>query len=434
MGALLLPALAHVPGGARAQTRKWGEIYTLGNGLRVVLSPDRRFPTVTVLLRYHVGARQEPPGKSGIAHMVEHLTFRMSVPPTLGGPYSSLFTISAVNGATSYEHTEYFTTAPGGDLAYALWKERWRMDLNLHYMTDETRRQELDVIKNERRQTHEIRPYSAGEHLLWGKLFPRPHPFHEQIIGSMSDLEGIRLEEVHAFYRAWYGPNNATLAVVGDFDPEAARPLVAKYYEGMPRRPSPPPPAAVPHVPAAPIVLRHDEPFGKNPRLQMAWHAPAEYSKAHAAGEIAAMLLGGLHASRLVRDVSEAVFVSAYQISLREGSVFKVVAEPRPGVSTDTLATRIDESLARFREQTPTAREIDFAVRRILRQRFYAMEDSLTKAQLFSDIVIGTDTTDDPLAVERARFTSVRPADVQDFALAHLTPEKRVVLHALPNA
>jgi zinc protease len=169
----LLLVMSLWPLGARGD---WGQTYRLGNGLRVVLAPDGRYPSVTVLLRYHVAARNEPPGQSGISHLVEHMSFRVPRPPTSAGNYASNFVVSSRNGTTNFDETEYFTTTPSGNLPYAIWSERWRMGIDLDEMLESDRRQELDVVKNERRERLEIMPYRAGRHRLWTELFPAAHP------------------------------------------------------------------------------------------------------------------------------------------------------------------------------------------------------------------------------------------------------------------
>jgi zinc protease len=424
----------------RARAAAWGETYTLPNGLRVVLNPDKRFPTVTVFVRYHVGARQEPAGKSGMAHLLEHLTFKVPRPMSQGGTYASQFTVSSRNGSTWYENTDYYTTAPSGDLEYALWTERWRMGINLNRVVESDRRQELDVVKNERRQRLEIQPYSAGRHRLWSELFPAEHPFHEEVIGSMEEMNAITLDEALDFYRQHYNPANATLAVVGDFDPQEARAIIDTYYTPLPGTPAPAPRAAAPRSIEKEIVLRHDELYGRNVRLHLAWHTPAKYSAQHAAGEVTARMLGGTDASRLVMGMPDAVMVTAFQESLLAGSVFHLIVEPRAGVKVETLLKRVDFVLDLLRAHPPSDKQVDVAVRRILRERFLTMEDSLAKARLLVDVITGVKAAGDggapapvdPVAYERQRFSAVTPTEVQSFAANYLVPEHRVTLIYTP--
>jgi predicted Zn-dependent peptidase len=430
---LVVLALVLFPLSARGVDQTWGETYTLPNGLRVILNPDKRFPTVTVFVRYHVGARHEPVGRSGMAHLLEHLTFKVPRPPSQGGTFASQFTLSSRNGSTWYEYTDYYTTTPSGDLEYALWTERWRMGINLNLVTESDRKQELDVVKNERRQRLEIQPYSAGEHKLWSELFPPEHPFHEEVIGSMADMNAITLDEAKDFYTRYYGPANATLAVVGDFDPRAAHQIIDTYYAPMTSTPAPAARPISPRPIEKEIVLRHDELYGRNPRLHIAWHTPAKYAREHAAGEVAARRIGGTDASRLVMGVPEATLVTAYQESLLAGSVFHVIVEPRAGVNPEVLLRRVDFVLDLLRAHPPSEEQVDVAVRRILRERFLTMEDSLAKARFLVDVTSAVTGAGDPIAHERQRFAGVLPAEVQGFAAKYLTKDRRVVVLYTPG-
>ena len=429
--ASLIVLLLLVTASARA-AESWGETFVLPNGLRVVLDPDSRFPTVTVFVRYHVGARQEPVGRSGMAHLLEHLTFKVPRPPSQGGTYASQFTVSSRNGSTYYENTDYYTTAPSGDLEYALWTERWRMGINLGFVTESDRKQELNVVKNERRERLEIQPYSAGRHELWSALFPTEHPFHEEVIGSMTDMNAITLDEAKDFYSKYYGPANATLAVVGDFNPQEARAIIASYYGPMARSPAPPAREVGPLIVYKELRLEHRELYGRNPRLHIAWHSPAKYSPEHAAAEVTARMIGGTDASRLVMGVPEASLVSAYQESLLAGSVFHLIVEPRAGVTPEALLKRVDFVLDLLRTHPPSPQQVEVAVRRILRERFLIMEDSLAKARFLVDVISSVPGAGDPIAYERERFSSVVPDDVQRFTAKYLIPDRRVVMIYTP--
>ena len=429
---MVVATVAGSTGDARAA--EWGETYHLANGLRVILSPDVRFPSVTVLVRYHVGARHEPPGRSGIAHLVEHLTFRVPRPPVRAFSYAAQFTVSSGNGGTTYEHTEYYTTAPSGNLKYALWSERWRMGIQLRNITESDRKHELEVVKNERRQRVEIVPYRAGRHRLWETLFPGTHPFREEVIGSMTDLAAISLDEARAFYEAQYNARNATLTVVGDFKPAEARAIIASYYGPLQGRPPPPPPAAEPARPQEKVVIQHDEIYGKTPRLHIAWHTPPAHHPDHAAGELAALVIAGLNRSRVRAVAPEVVRASAYQESLLTGSVFHLFAEPKAGVPLDEVEAKVDRILAGLAERPPTDQEMDNALRAALRGMFLRMEDSLSKAIFLTDVITQAKVTEDPLVHERGRFAAVTAEQVRAFVASHLGAQNRVVVHYVPRA
>jgi zinc protease len=410
----------------------WGETYRLQNGLRVVLSPDARFPSVTVLLRYHVAARNEPAGRSGISHLVEHMTFRVPRPTPQVGSYSSQFTVSSRNGTTHFDETEYYTTMPSGDLKYAIWTERWRMGIDLSRMTESDRKQELDVVRNERRERLEIMPYRAARHRLWIELFPAGHPYHEEVIGSMQDLQAISLDDVRKYFRTYYGPSNATLAVVGDFNVVDARNIIQDYFGALPAGLPPPVPTAQPRPLTAQVALKHDEIYGRTPLLHLAWHAPPRYSADNAAGDVTAMLLGGLEANRLMMYVPEAESWSAYQESMVGGSVFHVVVGPKPGVSLEALQRKVDAVMAFMRTAPLPVVQVECAVRRLLRERLRAMEDTLSKARFYVDVISKAQPDGDPLAYVRERLAAVKPEDVLRFSTKYLTPDKRVVMHVQP--
>jgi zinc protease len=429
-----LALASSLPSARTAQAANWGETYLLPNGLRVVLNSDTRFPTVTVLVRYHVGARQEPLGSSGMAHLLEHLTFRVPRPPSQGGTYASNFTLSSRNGSTAYEQTDYYTTTPSGDLEYALWTERWRMGINLDLVTESDRRQELDVVKNERRQRVEIQPYREGRHRLWTALFPAEHPFHEEVIGSMKELNAITLEQAKDYFRRYYGPANATLAVVGDFNPQEAKRIIQTYYGTLAPGQRPPERKVTPTTIVQPVVIKHDERYGRRSRVHLAWHTPGKYRSEHAAGEMTARLLGGTEASRLVMGVPEAVFAEAYQESMLAGSVFHVILEPRAGVSPEALVRKVDFVLGLLRATPPSKLQLDMAARRWLRDTLLKMEDSLAKARFLIDVITGAEITGDPLAHEQQRFSQVTEQQVQDFVRNHLGPEQRVMVLYTPTA
>jgi zinc protease len=388
---------------------------------------------VTVFVRYHVGARHEPTGRSGIAHLVEHLTFRMPQPPLKAVTNSALVSLSQGNGSTDFDHTDYYTTAASADLKYALWKERWRMGINLANVEESVRLQELDVVRNERRQRIEIAPYSSGRHRLWVELFPQGHPYHDQVIGSMEDLARITLPEVKDYLTTHYGPHNATLAVVGDFDPKEARAIVEQYYVPMSPRPPAPAPKDQPPVLAKAVDLEHREPYGKNRRLHMAWLAPPRYAAQNAVGDVVARILSGIEASRFMLRVPEAVFHTAFQESMLGGSVFHIIAEPKPGVDLATMQRQIELAVNFLRAKEPTPEEVASAIRRILLTRMRAMESTLSKAEFLVDAVSVGRATGDPLTFEAQRYQKVSAEDVRRFADTFLTNNARVVVHSVPE-
>ncbi|HEX8821346.1 MAG TPA: pitrilysin family protein, partial [Archangium sp.] len=323
------------------------EKYTLPNGLEVILAPDRKLPVVAVNIWYHVGAYHEQPGRTGFAHLFEHMMFQGSkhVPDDVHIGLLEQLGATDLNGTTNYDRTNYFETVPSNHLSTALWLESDRMGFLLDALDEKKLRTQQEVVKNERRQGVETRPYGLGMEKLWKALFPAPHPYHGKIIGSMEDLDAATVEDVKDFFRKWYAPANATLTVAGDFDPAEARPLIEKYFGTLRSgaRPDKPQVAEVKHTREQ--IIRHDEKVGTLPMVTLAWLTPPYFSEGDATADVLANALGTGKSSRLykrlVMEKGLAQSVSAGQQSLGAQSVFTLEATARPGVTSDALAQEL---------------------------------------------------------------------------------------------
>src|SRR6266481_9167929 len=214
------------------------EKYTLPNGLTVILSEDHRLPQVAVDVWYHVGAANQTPGHSGFAHLFEHMMFSGSkhVQPS---PIQVLEAVGAsgLNGTTNFDRTNYFEVVPAKQLAVALWVESDRMGYLLDTLDEKKLKVQRDVVSNEKRQSYDNRPYGSSGLRLCDLLFPKPHPYYECVIGDIADIQAASVHDVKQFFSTWYGPQNASLAIVGDFDPKVAKELVEKYFSPIPRGP-----------------------------------------------------------------------------------------------------------------------------------------------------------------------------------------------------
>src|SRR5438477_5248003 len=236
------------------------EKYQLPNGLTVILSEDHRAPVAAVDLWYHVGAVDERKGRSGFAHLFEHLMFQGS--KHLHGDERTVFAMldrngaTNLNGTTEWDRTNYFETMPADRLELALWLESDRMGFLLDTVDQKKLDTQRDVVRNERRQSIENAPYQKAEVRLAELLFPQPNPYFGAVIGSHADLQAARLEDVRAFFRTYYAPNNASLALVGDFDPPKVKPLVEKWFGPIPRGPEAP---AIAHAAAVRAVPRREK-------------------------------------------------------------------------------------------------------------------------------------------------------------------------------
>jgi zinc protease len=416
------------------------EKFTLGNGLEVILSEDHRLPLVAVNLWYHVGPANEDPGRTGFAHLFEHMMFQGSK-HVAGDSHFRLLEgagASDVNGTTDFDRTNYFQTVPADELELALWLESDRMG----YLLDEVDQAKLsnqqDVVRNERRQRTENRPYGLVEEALFHQLFPEGHPYYASIIGSHADIQAASLEEVKSFFKLYYAPNNASLAIVGDIDVARTRALVEKYFGALKRgEPVPGPRVVTPPIAAERRMVVADR--VELPRVYMAWHTPPIFTPGDAEAEIAGSVLGGGRSSRLykalVYDQQVAQAVSAYQQSLTLGSVFTIVATARPGRTAEELERAIDAELARLRDSGPDQAEVDRARNtvetRIVQglERLGGFGGVADRLNLYNHHVKAPGYLDEDVR----RYRGVTPSSVKTFAASHLVPSRRALIHAVPG-
>jgi zinc protease len=241
-----LTATAHGGSSATVAPALPFERFVLPNGLEVILHEDHRTPIVAVNVWYHVGSKDEPAGKNGFAHLFEHVMFQGSkhVAEDTFFKYLERAGASDRNGTTNTDRTNYFETVPSNELALALWLESDRMGWLLDHANQETFKSQRDVVKNERRQNYENAPYGLVIQFIREALYPKDHPYHLLTIGTPQDLDAATFEDVTAFFRTWYLPNNATLVVAGDIDPKAAKELITQYFGSVPRGRDPKPKGA----------------------------------------------------------------------------------------------------------------------------------------------------------------------------------------------
>lgn len=416
------------------------EKYTLPNGLEVILSHDKRLPVVAVNLWYHVGAFHEDPGRTGFAHLFEHMMFQGSKNVGDDVHISLLERIgaTALNGTTNFDRTNYFETVPAHHLETALWLESDRMGFLLDSVTEESLKTQQEVVKNERRQRTETAPYGFADEKAWQALFPLPHPYHGAVIGSMEDLDAATLDDVRSFFERWYAPSNATLAIVGDFETDEAKALVEKYFGSLPARPKPAPHQVEAVTLSEEVVIRHDEPVATLPKVAIHWHTPALFAEGDATADVLSMALASGKSSRLyqrlVFDKKLAQSVSAYQRSLGAQSVFTIEAIARPGVSTDRLLAEIDEVLAEVRRKGVSDDEIQRARNKFETGKVAGLQSVGGfggKADLLQSY---NHFLGDPglLAWDLDRYDDVTGERVKQFAAKVLVPNQRVVLHAVP--
>jgi zinc protease len=344
-----------------------------------------------------------------------------------------------LNGTTNFDRTNYFQTVPSNHLETVLWLESDRMGFLLDPLTEEKLRTQKEVVKNERRQGTEAAPYGIAREKLWHALFPLPHPYHGDVIGSMEDLEAATLEDVKSFFRKWYAPSNATLTIVGDFDVASTKALVEKYFGSLPSAPKPEMPQVAPVKLSAETVIRHEEKVATLPLLTLAWHSPPYLQEGDAIADVLATVLATGRASRLykrlVLEKQIAQSVDATQQSLGAQSVFSIEVVARPGVSTDTLKKEVDAVLEEIRKNGVTPQEIHRARTRY-DTRMLAGLQSIGGFGGKADVLQNYNHfVGEPnyLAQDLARYQGVTPDWVKRFTTEVLRPDARVVLHAVQS-
>src|SRR5688572_3194005 len=416
------------------------EKYTLPNGLEVILSQKRGLPMVAVNLWYHVGPANEDKGRTGFAHICEHMMFQSSkhVPPDSHIRLLEAAGASDLNGTTDYDRTNYFETVPSNQVELALWLESDRMGYLLDKVDQAALSNQQDVVRNERRQSVENEPYGLAEEALTQTVFPAGHPYYGNVIGSHEDIQAAKLEDVKNFFRQYYAPNNASLAIVGDFEPAQMKALVQKYFGTLKRGP------AVPPIKAETPTITSERRKVVNarvelPRVYMAWLTSPIFKPGDADADIASNALGGGRASRLykklVYEKQIAQDVSASQYSLMLGSVFQITATARPGHTAEELEKAIDEELARFRESGPDQAEVDRA-RNTFETRIIQGLENLGGFGGVADLLNRYNHyLGDPnyLAQDLQRYRDSTPSTVRSFVHQQLAPTARVVVHGVPG-
>jgi len=408
----------------------------LDNGLPVILHVDRSSPLVAVDVWYHVGSKDESPGRTGFAHLFEHLMFMGS----RNAPYPAFDAIMESwgghnNGTTSNDRTNYYEIGPRNLLETFLWLEADRLATLPDVITDEELERQRKVVQNERRQSYENRPYGQAELVVPESMYPPEHPYHWPTIGSHADLEAATVEDVRAFFDRFYRPSNASLVIAGDFDPAEARALVERYFGWQPGRPRPERPARPPE----PVLARDVEVALTDrvqlPRLRLAWHAPALFAPGDADLDMAAHVLGGGKSSRLYRAlvfeqrIAQDVF--AYQGSQLLASLFQVGATAKPGQDLDGIAAAVNAEIQRLATDGPTEAELARARNTHLADFYKGLDHLQTRGDLLNHYqhVLG-----DPDGVRRdvARYEATTTASVRD-AFARVVGARHLDLRISPD-
>ena len=396
----LVPALAAFvvacsPGGAGApdQVSLDYQRFVLDNGLEVILHEDHSDPLAAVAMTFHVGSAKEVEGRTGFAHMFEHLFFLDSENLGAGGLDRLMTRIgSSTNGSTSRDRTNYFEVVPIDGLEKALWAEADKLGFFINTVTESVVAKEKQVVKNEKRQSVDNRPYGHNSFVIDEALYPPGHPYRWQVIGSLADLDAATLEDTKEFHRQWYGPNNATLVISGDIDPDQTRAWVEKYFGEIPARPTP----EVPEPPAvaldAPVRLFHEDNFARVPQLTLAWPTvPRFHPDAYALNVLAALLSDGKTTPLyqvLVEEKEVAPDVSTFNGAQELAGRFTLTARAYDGVDLDAVLAAVQEGLARFGAQGVDPLELQ-RVKAGTETRFYGgLSSALGKAFQLADYAL----------------------------------------------
>ena len=335
--------------------------HVLGNGLEVLIHEDRGSPIVAVNLWYHAGSKNEQPGRTGFAHLFEHLMFEGSAHYDRSYFHPLQRAGAVLNGSTNADRTNYWEVVPAGALELALWMESDRMGHLLPALTEAKFANQRDVVLNERRQNYENRPYGLAPMALLAALFPPDHPYHWATIGSAEDLGAARLEEVRDFFVRFYHPANASLALAGDVDRDAALALAERYFGDIPPGPHVEPISRDASLAGEARLVLEDA--VELPRLYLAWHSPAIFAPGDAEMDLVAEALAEMKISRLYRrlifDGRLATDVSAAQQSRELSGFFQVVATASPGHALGELDAVVQEEIARLAAEGPDADELE---------------------------------------------------------------------------
>jgi predicted Zn-dependent peptidase len=415
------------------------DTFRLSNGLFVTLSEDHTAPLVAVNLWYHVGSANERMGRTGFAHLFEHMLFQGSANVAANEHFELVQRAGGtLNGSTWLDRTNYFETVPSNQLALALWLEADRMGRLLPAMTQQKLDTQRDVVKNERRWSVDNQPYGTWWERLPALAFPPEHPFHHSLIGSMEDLSAASLEDIAHFFALYYTPDNAVLSIAGDFDPSEARQLVEEYYGPIPRgsgRP-PLPPMDVPpifgewkrEVVADAVML---------PRLYLAFRSPVFGSDGYYAASVCGAILGMRRGSRLhralVRERQVAAEATAFTFDLPKGSDLLVVdVTARPGVDAETLEREVVREIDALQTEGVTDGEVERALALIETDFIASMQAAGDRADKLS--MFATYFGDPRLLNEQVeRYRNVTSADVNAFIRQRLGPDNRASLLYVPR-
>lgn len=433
--ALVSVMVATVPAqtGGKLPKLKYEE-YRLPNGMRVILHEDKSTPIVAVNVWYHVGSKNEVVGRTGFAHLFEHMMFQGS--KNYNDDYfKPLQEVGAtINGSTTNDRTNYFQALPSNFLELALFMEADRMGGLLEAMTQEKLDNQRDVVKNERRQRVDNQPYGTSFEKIGELMYPKGHPYNWSVIGSLADLSAASMDDVKAFFRQYYVPSNASLVIAGDFDNGKAKQWVAKYFGGLGKGGSVPRPNA-PQPKLEAEIRETVEDSVQLPRVYMVWHTTPQGTKDEPALDILSAILSSGRGSRFQNTIvfgkQLAQDASAFNYAREIAGQFIIQATARPGKTLEELEKELLAEIEKIKNEPPSADEIARAVNGAEAQTVFGLQTVLGKADQMNSNAIFFGKPD-LFQQQLDEYRAVTPADVQRVAKAYLS-DKKLVLSYVPR-
>jgi zinc protease len=414
------------------------ERYQLKNGLTVILHVAPRRPVVAVQVRYDVGALHETKGRSGFAHLFEHMMFQGSahVPPDRHMAILSERGGRSINGLTSFDETRYIETVPAEELELALWLESDRMGFLLEAIDEKSLANQKDVVVNERRERVTDEPYGLIDELIIRTLFPEPHPYYGNVIGSTEDIKNATLDDVRAFFRKYYTPANATLTLAGDLDVRETKLWIEKYFGSLRGGPKPAAPELEPLKIKRGVALRANEPVARQPRITFVWAGPAPGDPGSAELDILSRVLASEHSTVLGSHLAAYGYtVDEASAALHEhagGSYFRIDVVLKAGTNLEDVDRHLSE-LVELMRRLSLFEAVESAYTDLETDLIFSLQKMDTRAEVLStyNAVFG-----DPgrLAWDLKRYKSVTPEGVLEAVRIFLGSKNKVVVYAEPTS
>jgi zinc protease len=437
-------ATAPTPPAAPASSAHAPEIgyerYKLSNGLEVLLHEDHKLPIVAVDIWYHVGPVKERAGRTGFAHLFEHMMFEGSKHIEGKARDKILEGAGATdsNGTTDFDRTNYFETVPANQLETVLWLESDRMGFLLDGLDRTKLANQRDVVRNERRQSIEGRPYGIVDEEMYHQLFPKTHPYYADVMGSHADVEAARLADLREFFTQFYAPNNATMAIAGDYDPASIKSLIEKYFGPIPEGPV----VKLTSVETPPIAAERRTVVADTvqlPKVILAWLSPPAFAPGDADADIAARVLGSGKSSRMYKElvykqqIAQSVECNDESQALVSEFVCELIA--KPGVTPEKLEAEAEKIIDGFSASGPTAEEVEWARNKVETQLISGLQRLGGFGGVADQLNYYNQYTGDPgyLPKDLARYDAVTPASAQKYAQSTLGKDQRVVVYGVPG-